>query len=53
MTYEMIYELMKNGKVEEVFYEGFLDVYWLRLAVHNGWMTNETALSWYDAVANL
>lgn len=53
MTYEMIYQMMQSGKVADVFYEGLLDVYWLRLAVSKGWMTNDEALDWYDAVMNL
>ena len=53
MTYEMIYKMMKAGKVADVFYEGMLDGYWLRLAVFEGWMTNDEALGWYDAIMNL
>lgn len=53
MTYEMIYQMMQSGKVADVFHEGLLDVYWLRLAVSKGWMTNDEALDWYDAVMNL
>lgn len=53
MTYEMIYRLMESGKVNEVYEAGVLDVYWLRLAVENRWMTETEAYSWVECLLNL
>ena len=53
MTYEMIYSLMQCGNIIDVYEEGMLSVYWLRLAVNNGWITIEQANSWYETLMNI
>ena len=53
MTWEMIYDLMKQGKAAEVHEEGCLTVYWLQLAVKKGWMSREEAEGWADSLFNL
>ena len=53
MTWIMIYNAMKQGRVSEVYEEGLLTVYWLQLAVKEGWMSLDEANNWGEAILNL
>lgn len=53
MTFNKVYEYLREGKLMELYEEGCLDVGGLRMAVDNGWIDVDTATSWYEVLMDI
>ena len=53
MTNDMIFRYLREGKLMELYDEGYLDVGRLRMAADNDWIDVETATRWYEVLMDI
>lgn len=53
MTFDKVFEYLRDGRLMDLYEEGCLDVGGLRTAVENGWIDVDTATNWYEVLMDI